>query len=145
MRLLRFPRLGLAPRLAIQIVFILVTTVLVDWVSQVIIPMPDIILMDREGLGAAVRDAWHEAERTPAPLRKAALEKLPSSTMLDFATSDRPGVAASDDHLEKIEPLKAVLQQHLPAGTRLLVSAKEPPFFDFDRSLDSVAVVVSQI
>jgi len=145
MKLPRFPKLGLAPRLAIQIVFILVTTVLVDWVSQVIIPMPDIILMDREWLGAAVRDAWDEAERTPGPLREAALEKLPSSTMLDFELSDRPSVTASDDHVEKIESLKAVLQQHLPADTRLLISAEDPPFFDFDRSLDSVAVVVSEI
>lgn len=145
MKLPRFPKLGLAPRLAIQIVFILVTTVLVDWVSQVIIPMPDVILMDREWLGAAVRDAWDEAERTPGPLREAALEKLPSSTVLDFEMSDRPVATASDDHVEKIEPLKAVLQLHMPADARLLISAEEPPFFDFDRSLDSVAVVVSEI
>jgi signal transduction histidine kinase len=144
MMLPRFPKLGLAPRLAIQIVFILVTTLLVDWVSQVIIPMPDIILMDREWLGTAVRDAWDEAERTPGPLQEAALEKLPSSTMLDFEISDRPVATASDDHFEKIEPLKAVLQKHLPADTRLFIFAEEPPF-DFDRSLDSVAVVVSEI
>ena len=139
------PKLGLAPRLAIQIVFIVVTTLLVDGLSQSIIPMPDIILMDREWLSTAVRDAWDEAERTPAALREAALEKLPSSAMLDFEVSDRPIAAMSDSHREKIEAVSKVLRQHLPADIRLLVSAEEPPFFDFDRSLNSIAVVVSEV
>ncbi|MGD1876318.1 MAG: HAMP domain-containing protein [Kiloniellaceae bacterium] len=140
-----FPRLGLASLLAIQIIFIVITTFLVDWTSQTIVPMPDIILMDRQWLASAVRDAWDEAERTPAPLRKAAFEKLSSSTVLDFEMSDRPVATAEDGHFQKIEPLKAVLQQHMPADARLLISAEGPPFFDFDRSLDSVAVVVSEI
>ncbi|MGF1630036.1 MAG: ATP-binding protein [Kiloniellaceae bacterium] len=140
-----FPRFGLATRLAIQIIFISVTTLLVDWASQAIIPMPDIILMDREWLAAAVRDAWDEAEQTPAPLREAALEKLSSSAMLDFEISDRPRAETSDNHFEKIASLEKVLRQHLPSGVRLLISAEQPPFFDFDRSLDSVAVVVSKV
>ena len=145
MKVPRLPKLGLAPRLAIQIIFISVTTLLVDGVSQAIIATPDIILMDREWLAAAVRDAWDEAEQTPAPLREAALKKLSSSEMLTFEISDRPYAVTSDNYFEKIDSLEQVLRQHLPADIRLLISVEKPPFFDFDRSLDSVAVILSKV
>jgi len=143
MRLL--PKLGLAPRLAIQIVFISATTLLVDWGSQAVISMPDIILMDREWVAASVRNAWDKVERSPAPLREAVLEELSSSEMLSFDVSDRQRAVTSGIHVEKIESLRKVLRRHLPADIGLLVSAGEPPFFDFDRSLDTIAVVVSKV
>ena len=140
----RIPKLGLAPRLAIQIFLILLTTFLVDWVSEALIPMPDIIFMDREWLAQAVRDARDEAERTPHHQREAALEKLPSSAMLDFEILDHPRTVPSDDNRQKLDSLREILREHLPADTRFMVSAKPLPF-DPENSLDSVAVVFKEV
>lgn len=145
MKIPRLPRLGLAPRLAIQIVFIVVTTLLVDSLSQTIIPMPDIIMMEREWLAASVGDAWNDVEQTPPPLREAAVETLFSNEILTFEIADRPRAVPAHVHSDKIDALKKVLRQHLPADAGLLVSVAEPPLFDLNRALDSVAVVVSKV
>lgn len=141
---LRFPKLGLAPRLAIQIILILLSTFLVDWVSEALIPMPDIIFMDQEWLAQAVGEARDEAEQTPRHQREAALEELPSSTMLDFEILDDPRAIASHSDSEKLDSLREALRAHLPPDTRFIVSAKPLPF-DPENSLDSVAVVFKEV
>lgn len=144
MKLPRFPRLGLAPRLALQIVLILVSTFVVHVVSEALIPMSDIIFMDREWLAQAVGDARDEAERTPRHLREAALKKLPSSDMLDFEILDQPRAVNAESDSEKLDSLREVLRTHLPADTRFTVAAKPLPF-DPENSLDSVAVVFKEV
>ena len=140
----RLPKLGLAPRLALQIVLILVTTFVVDWVSEALIPMSDIIFMDREWLAQAVGDALEEAERTPRHEREKALASLPSSDMLDFEILDQPRAVHAHSDSEKLDSLREVLREHLPADTRFMVSAKPLPF-DPESSLDSVAVVFKEV
>jgi len=144
MKLRRFRKLGLAPRLAMQIVLILAATFLVDQVSEALIPMSDIIFMDQEWLAQAVADARDEAQRTPPGQREEALARLPSSAMLDFEISEQPAAIPSHGTSEKLDSLREALREHLPAGTRFTVSATPLPF-DPENSLDSVAVVFQEV
>jgi signal transduction histidine kinase len=140
----RKPKLGLAPRLALTTVLIIFTTILVDSLSRVIVPEPDIILMDRQWLTENLADAQARMDAAAPAARPGILAALPSADLLDFTLVQTPDVRRYHDQLPQADDLAAELMRHIRPGSEVIVTAKDFPF-DFDRSLSSIAVIVTEM
>ncbi|WP_374373229.1 sensor histidine kinase [Dongia sp.] len=140
----RKPRLGLAPRLALTIALIILSTILVDGLSLVIVPEPDVILMEEEWLADNIAEAQARLDSAAPAARPEILADLPSRDLLDFALVATPDRRRYHNELPQSEALAEILRRHLRPGTEIIVRAKDFPW-DFNRSLNSVAVVVSQM
>ncbi len=144
MKILNYRKLGLAPQLTIWTVMILLTMVFVDRVGRVLVPMPDAIFMDDKWLATTIADVYSKLDGMSATQQESLIAHLPSRGFLDFYISATPDTALVEINPKKVDFLKAELEERLPRGAKLLITAASSPL-EYDRSLTSLAVVVKEL
>ncbi|SME97142.1 Signal transduction histidine kinase [Tistlia consotensis] len=137
------PRIGLAPRLALQILLVVLTIVAVERASRMLVPIPDVIFMDREWLASTVADARSRLVDALPVAHAAEVGDLPASDLLTYGLTDRPP-AEPEHEPAKIAGFKRTLAAALPPGTPIRVAARGL-HGDVGRSFHTIAVVVTGI
>ncbi|MBI2254060.1 MAG: HAMP domain-containing histidine kinase [Proteobacteria bacterium] len=143
----RKPKLGLGVRLALISVLIILTILMIDGVSRVFVPEPDVILMEREWLADTIGDTQALLDGAPPEARPKLLADLPSRNILAFSLDDAPNVrwhhGASDSDIQ-VAALRDALRQRLRPNTEFIVAVKDFGG-NFDYALTSIAVVTTKL
>lgn len=144
----RKPKLGLGFRLALTSVLIILTTLMVDGVSRVFVPEPDVILMERQWLADTIAETQAILNSASPPERATILPMLPSRNILAFRIDDAPNIGWHRASLDEPDlPVKALietLRQRLGPDTEFIVAAKNFGG-SFDYALSSIAVITTQL
>lgn len=142
MKFFRKPKLGLGPRLALTTVLIILTTLMVDAISRVIVPEPDVILMERQWLVDNIAAAQERLDAAAPADRSALLATLPSHDILDFALAPARQEMWHQEISPEIDQITATLRQHLRPGSEVVVTVKDFAV-SFEHALSSIAVIVT--
>jgi signal transduction histidine kinase len=143
----RKPKLGLGFRLALTSVLIILTTLMVDGISRVFVPEPDVILMERQWLADTIASTQALLDSASPPERAQMLPSLPSRNILAFRIDDVPNVRWRRGLAEgdmQVDALTDALRQRLRPGTEFIVAVKNFGG-SFDYALSSIAVVTTQL
>jgi len=143
----RKPKLGLGVRLALISVLIILTTLMVDGVSRVFVPEPDVILMERNWLADTIADTQALLDDAAPAMRTTLLAGLPSRNILAFSVNDSPNVRwrhLSPETDVQVAALTDALKERLRPGTEFIVAVKDFGG-NFDYALTSIAVVTTKL
>jgi signal transduction histidine kinase len=144
---LRKPKLGLGFRLALTSILIILTTLMVDGVSRVFVPEPDVILMERNWLADTIASTQALLDDATPAMRASLLGNLPSRNILTFSLDASPNIRwrrGSPETDAQVAALTDALRQRLRPGTEFVVAVKDFGG-NFDYALTSIAVVTTKL
>lgn len=140
----RKPKLGLGTRLALITGLIIAATLTVDVLSRVIVPQPDVILMDQQWLADNIAAAQAKLDGATPADRPAILDALPAHDILEFRIAPEREQFWHQEQPMQADALAAFLRPHLRPGSEIAVMVKDFSL-SFEHALSSIAAVVAQM
>jgi signal transduction histidine kinase len=140
----RKPKLGLGTRLALTTALIILAVLMVDVISRIIVPEPDVILMDQQWLADNIAAAQAKLDAAAQADRPAILGALPSHDILEFRIAPEREQFRHREQSAEGDALTAFLRPYLRPGSELTVTVKDFSL-SFEHALSSIAVVVTRM